>query len=151
MGGAGHARGSGSSPLRVDAHLVLPPGELDLSFARSGGPGGQNVNKVETRVLLRFSVERSRALDERQRARLRERLGSRLTAGGDLLVRSDRHRNRARNIQEARRRLAGILAGALRLPKPRRPTSPPRAAAEGRLESKRRRSRLKRDRSVGEE
>jgi ribosome-associated protein len=129
----------------------VPADELHLEYARSGGPGGQRVNKVETKVILRFSVEGSRALDERQKARLRTALGPRLTAAGEVVVRADRFRDRARNLEDARTRLASLLAAALLPPKPRVPTRPSRGSVARRLESKRRRSIRKRERGDGGE
>lgn len=130
-------------PLRVNRRLELPGKELDLSFSRSGGPGGQNVNKVETRVELRFSVRDSRVLGEVRRGRLLGRLGPRLTREGVLVVRSSRTRERARNLADARERLARILREALAIQRPRKATRPTRASRERRLADKRHRSRLK--------
>lgn len=142
--------GSGG-PLRVNASLVLPSNELRVEFARSGGPGGQNVNKVETKVVLRFSIPRSRALEERGRQRLLDVLASRLTTSGEVLVRADRFRDRARNLADARERLAALLAGALIVPKTRRPSRPSRGSVTRRLDSKHKRSITKRERGGGYE
>jgi ribosome-associated protein len=135
-----------SRPLRVNADVVLPGDELEVSYSRSGGPGGQNVNKVETCVLLRFPIGSSRALRQDQKERVRTALRSRITVADEVLVRSDRNRERSRNEEEARTRLAELLAKALLPQKPRRASRPSRGSVERRLESKRRRSGVKRDR-----
>lgn len=145
------ARGSTRTPLRVGERLLLPGEELRFEYARSGGPGGQNVNKVETKVLLRFSVRDSRVLGERRRALLLERLAARLTKEGELLVHSSRYRERRRNEEDARERLAVLLRDALAVPKKRRATRPARSAVERRLLEKRRRGERKRGRGAGEE
>jgi len=133
-------------PLRINARLVLPPEELHASFSRSGGPGGQNVNKVATRVQLRFCVLTSSSLGERRRARLVRQLGKRLTKTGDVIVFASSHRERGRNLEEARQRLASLLRTGLQVPKQRKPTKPTRASKRRRLEAKRRRGDLKRSR-----
>ena len=138
-------------PLRVNATLVLPPDDLRVEFARSGGPGGQNVNKVETKVVLRFSVPGSRSLAAGQKERLRNVLASRLTTAGEILVSAERFRDRARNLEDARERLARMLAKALVPPKVRRPTRPTRGSVSRRLDSKRKRSNTKRERGGGYE
>jgi ribosome-associated protein len=138
-------------PLRVNAGLVLPSDDLRIEFARSGGPGGQNVNKVETKVILRFSIPHSRALEERHKERLRTALSSRITLAGEIIVRADRFRDRARNVEDARERLAALLAGALILPKVRRPSRPSRGSVARRLDSKHKRSITKRERGGGYE
>ena len=117
-------------PLRVTSRLVIAPEELAVSFSRSGGPGGQNVNKVETRVTLRFHVANSPALSEPQRARALERLGARLTAEGELILSSSRTRQRARNLEDARERLA-VLLGGTQAPAPHAPHALLRPATPG--------------------
>ena len=133
-------------PLRINSRLILPPGELHASFSRSGGPGGQNVNKVATRVQLRFSVLESLSLGERRRARLMRQLESRLTRGGEVVVHASSHRERGRNLEEARQRLAALLRTGLQVPKRRKATKPTRASKRKRLDAKRKRGDLKRSR-----
>ena len=133
-------------PLRVSSRLELPVAELSLRFSHSGGPGGQNVNKVETRVELRFDLVGSKALSDAQKERLQERLATRITRSGELIVRADKHRERGRNMEEARVRLAKLIAGALEVARPRKPTKPTRGSQRRRLESKRQRSETKRRR-----
>ncbi len=137
-------------PLRVHSRLVIPPEELRAEFVRSGGPGGQNVNRRSTQVILRFDVRGSRALGDARRARIERALAHRLTAAGEIVVRASRHREQRRNLEDARERLAALLAEALRPPRPRKPTRPTRASKERRLAEKRRRSEVKRRRSGGE-
>ncbi len=135
-----------AEPLFVRPGLVIPAEELDLRFARAGGPGGQNVNKVETKVDLRYRPATSRVLTDDQRARILARLGGRLTLEGELIVVSTTYRDRARNVEDARAKLADELRDALHVVKARRPTKPTRGSDRRRLESKRRRSDTKRDR-----
>ena len=101
--------------LEITRTLSIPMAELRVSFSRSSGAGGQHVNKVSTRVEIRFDVARSGTLSEGQRAMLLKRLVSRLTATGVLVVNSDRHRTQGRNREDCQERLAAILAQALKL------------------------------------
>ncbi|MEE3327244.1 MAG: alternative ribosome rescue aminoacyl-tRNA hydrolase ArfB [Myxococcota bacterium] len=134
--------------LKVNAELLIPAHELDEQASRSGGPGGQHVNKTSNRVTLRWNLRKSPTVNEEQRARLLDRLHSRLTRSGDLIVHVDGHRSRRRNLDEARERLIAILAEGLEVPLSRRPTRPSRSARRQRMDDKRHRSNLKRDRRI---
>ncbi|WP_147653789.1 alternative ribosome rescue aminoacyl-tRNA hydrolase ArfB [Vulcaniibacterium gelatinicum] len=132
--------------LRIGA-LAIPDDELVERFVRAAGPGGQNVNKVATAVKLRFDVARSPSLPEPVRARLLARRDRRLTADGVFVVNAQRFRTQDRNREDARDRLAHFIEAGLRAPKPRIATRPTRAARERRLQAKRGRSTIKRDRT----
>jgi len=133
--------------LTVNTRLVIPEAELRESFAKSGGPGGQHVNKTETKVELRWSIKASGALTEADRDWLIKRLGDRLIGDGELLVTAGDERSQSRNRSEARRKLAAVVRDALVRPRKRRATRPSRAAIERRLGEKKRRASLKSQRS----
>ena len=126
--------------LRIDERLTLPLREIELRTSRSSGPGGQHANVTASRVEAVFDVEASRTLDERQRSRLRERLGPVVTA-----VAQDA-RGQSRNRELALRRLAAKIAAGLRVQRKRRATRPTRASRQRRLEQKRRSGERKRGR-----
>jgi len=132
--------------LPVDDQLVLPERELSYRSSRSSGPGGQNVNKVETRVTLLFDIPGSAVLDETQKELVRQRLATRINKKGVLRVVSQRHRTQNANREAARTKLAELLAETLRPRLPRRPTKTPKKARHRRLEDKKRRGELKRRR-----
>jgi ribosome-associated protein len=131
------------SNLTVTSTLVVPASELAWTAVRSSGPGGQNVNKVATKVELRFDFAASRVLSAPVRARLAVLAAGRLDADGQLVVTSDETRSQARNLELARERLAALLRAALVAPKPRRKTKPSRGAKERRLSTKRLQSEKK--------
>jgi ribosome-associated protein len=112
-------------------------------FARSGGPGGQNVNKLNTKVCLRVNLDDLAGLTEAEHSRLRETLGSRVTGEGELVIHADEERSRLANLRRAYTRMESLISAAAKLPKRRRPTKPSAAARERRLSSKRIRSAKK--------
>lgn len=127
---------------RLVADLV-PEAELRFRSSRAGGPGGQHVNKASTRVEVLWNVLHSPSVTEAQRRLLLERLGSRLSASGDLRVVAGSRRSQLQNRLAAIERLRALVAQALRQAPPRRPTRPPRTARERRLAQKRRRAAIK--------
>lgn len=132
--------------LVVNEWLSIPRNELDVRVSRSSGAGGQHVNKTSSRVEIFWNVLASRALSDEQRARLREKLASRLTTEGSIRVVASDMRSQSRNRDLAEERLADLVRRALIVPRKRRATKPTRAAKEARLESKKRHSTKKRDR-----
>lgn len=133
--------------IEVVQGLTIPDEDVSFSVSRSGGPGGQNVNKVSTRVTLRFDVERSKSLTADQRHRIRERLASRINKSGILQVTSQRTRSQELNREDALARFAQLLREALHREAPRVETKASRASHEERLEEKKRRTRIKAGRS----
>jgi ribosome-associated protein len=129
--------------LPVNQTLVLPSGELEWTAVRSSGPGGQNVNKVSTKVELRFDFAQSSVLSVSVRGRLAALVRGKLDAEGRLVLTSDETRSQARNLELVRERLAALVRAALVPPKPRRKTKPSRASKERRLTGKRHQSEKK--------
>ena len=126
---------------------LLRSGGISLEFLRAAGPGGQNVNKVETAVCLRFDLRGSRLLPAGAKARLAALAGSRMTADGALVIEARRHRTQEANRRDALGRLLELIGRAWRPPVPRRPTKPTRGARERRLDAKKGRGAVKRGRA----
>ena len=132
--------------LAVNETVSIPRSELDVRVSRASGAGGQHVNKTSSRVEIFWNVLTSRAVDDEQRSRLREKLASRLTSDGSVRVVASDMRSQSRNRELAEQRLAELVRRALVVPKKRRATRPTKAAKEARLESKKRHSTKKAER-----
>ncbi|MFZ9479365.1 MAG: alternative ribosome rescue aminoacyl-tRNA hydrolase ArfB [Steroidobacteraceae bacterium] len=132
-------------PIRAGS-LLIPDSDLSVAFIKSGGPGGQNVNKVSSAVQLRFDLAGCALLDERVKTRLRRLAGRRLTDEGAVLLIARGERSQEQNRRDAEARLAALIEAALVEPKLRRPTRPTRASKQRRLEHKTRRGSIKRAR-----
>jgi len=134
------------SEIRITNRVLVPASEIELSYARSGGPGGQHVNKTASKVQLRWNARTSTALNAEDLALLEKRLVSKLTKEGELIVSSERHRDQSRNVDDAVERFALTVRRAIRRPTPRKKTRPSRASRERRLQAKRHRGETKRRR-----
>ncbi|MBV9686476.1 MAG: aminoacyl-tRNA hydrolase [Alphaproteobacteria bacterium] len=129
--------------IPINRHLFLDDSEVEESFIRASGPGGQNVNKVSSAVQLRFDLSRSRSLPEEVRGRLARLAGRRLTRDDVIVITAQRYRTQERNRQDALDRLVALIRRAAVPPTGRRPTKPSAAAKERRLEAKARRATVK--------
>ncbi len=129
--------------IRVNRTISIDESELEESFVRSSGPGGQNVNKLATAVRLRFDVRHSPSIPEPVRLRLARLAGRRLTREGVIVITAERFRTQERNREDARERLLALVREAAVAPKPRRPTKPTAASRERRIETKKRRGSIK--------
>ena len=129
--------------IRINRATTVDDGVVTFAFARSGGAGGQHVNTSSTKVELRWNVDASASLDERQKVLIHQRLGNRINAEGELVLQSSEHRSQTRNREAVLARFANLLAEALRVQASRRPTKPTQAARRRRLDGKRRRAQTK--------
>jgi ribosome-associated protein len=133
-------------PLVVTDSLIVPAAELQLSYARSAGPGGQNVNKVSSKAVLRWQVRDTPSLPDDVRRRFLARFGNRINAEGELVIAADEHREQSRNVSACYDRLRQMIVASLHAPRRRVKTRPSRAAVERRLESKTRSAAKKQQR-----
>ena len=134
--------------INITDTIAIDEKEISEEFVRSSGPGGQNVNKVSTAVQLRFSVGNSSSLPEEVRTRLMKLAGKRITSEGILVIDAQRFRTQLRNRQDAMQRLVDLIRKAAEKPRLRRRTKPPAGVKERRLESKRIRSKIKKQRRI---
>jgi ribosome-associated protein len=132
--------------IKITPNIAIEENEIEESFIRASGPGGQKLNKTATAVQLRFDVANSPSLPNRVRERLMRLAGNRLTDEGELIIEARQFRTQEQNRQDARARLVKLIRQATRKPKTRRKTSPTAASQERRLQKKRRRSEIKRRR-----
>jgi len=136
-----------SDAIIVTDAVRIPAGALHVRAVRASGPGGQNVNKVATKIDLRVDLDAIEGISEPALARLKALCRHRLDAEGRLMVSSQTERNQARNLEEALDRVRGLVAAALREPRSRKASRPSKASRERRLETKKRRGALKRERA----
>jgi len=137
--------------IRVTDKIQIDESEIEESFVRSSGPGGQNVNKVSSAVQLRFDVRHSPSLPDDVRRRLERLAGKRLTNDGVIVLIAQTHRSQERNRAEALERLVELIRAASVRPKPRTATRPTLASKKRRLDSKTRRSKIKTHRRAPDE
>ncbi len=132
--------------LRITSHVTLDEREIEERFIRASGPGGQNVNKTSSAVQLRFRITDSPSLPESVRERLLRVGGARVDKRGVLTIEARRYRDQSRNREDALERLVKLIRKAAEKPAPRRPTKPPTASRQRRLDDKLKRGKLKKSR-----
>jgi ribosome-associated protein len=136
-----------TKPIRINAQIAIPRGEVRFSFVRSSGPGGQNVNKVASKAVLRWSIATSQAISDEVRSRLLARYARRINDRGELVLTSQRYRDQARNVDDCLEKMRQLIASAAKTPRLRKRTRPSKAARQARLAEKRSTSEKKRRRT----
>lgn len=129
--------------MKISDSLHIPDHELDFTFARSGGPGGQNVNKVASKAVLRWNIAQNATIPDAVKERFRGSYGNRITGDGEVVIMSDEYRDQPRNMENCREKLATMLRAVAKPPKVRRATKPTRASKERRIASKKKASEVK--------
>jgi ribosome-associated protein len=137
--------------LEINSQIHIPESEFTWSFVRSGGPGGQNVNKVASKAVLRWNLTTSPNVPETVKARMRTMQRRRITAEGELVLNSQRYRDQGRNVEDCLEKLRAMILQAATVPKVRKATRPSRGSRERRLQEKRRRSQTKTRRRLPDE
>lgn len=139
--------------MDITRTIMIPDEELHFTFARSSGPGGQNVNKVASKAILHWNLSSNTSVPAEVKQRLRSRQLGRLTTEGELVIQSQRFRDQPKNIEDCREKLREMVLEALHPPRPRKPTKPSRGSKQRRLEAKRQQSQRKaaRRRQSGED
>ena len=135
-----------SRALVINTRVIIPAKELAVSFVRSSGPGGQNVNKVNSKAVLRWDLRSSDALSDGAKRRFESYFPTRVNQAGEVILASDTYRDQGRNLADCYTRLRQLILAALEVPKTRKKTRPTRGSVENRLADKRRRSQLKQQR-----
>jgi len=133
--------------ISIGNYFVLPQAELSVQVSCSSGPGGQHVNKTSTKITLRWNISTSRAINEKQRQQLLQKLASKINKNQEIVVHCDSSRSQHMNNQLAREKLQDLLTKAMHKPKPRKKTRPSKGSIERRLKKKKIRSQRKKDRS----
>ena len=132
--------------LTVNNKISIPLSEFNFTYSRSPGPGGQNVNKVNTKVALRWNVSKSKSLPESVRTRMLSKYARRISKTGEIIVTSHRFRDQGRNVADSLSKLREMVLSVATAPKPRKKTRPSKAAKKRRVENKRRTSQRKQSR-----
>lgn len=129
--------------MEINTTLHIPEEELHWTFARSGGPGGQNVNKVASKAILHWDFAGNTTLPAEVKARLRGRQGNRITSEGQFVIQGQRYRDQAKNVEDCRERLRAMILEVLTPPTPRKATRPSRGSKLRRLAAKKQQSQRK--------
>ena len=137
-----------SRPLVINSQIVIPSAELVTSFARSSGPGGQNVNKVNSKAILHWNLRSSVALPPEVRLRFETCFPTRVSQAGDVVISSEKHRDQGRNLADCYEKLRQLVQAAVVVPRQRRKSRPTYGSIQDRLANKRHKAQIKKQRST---